>query len=610
MVHVEEHARREHHHREARVHWARLARRRRRRRLRRAREWLGLERRSGRVVDGRVVAVDEGHVCGHGARVAGHAIAPQPRVPALQHRQAVVHELAAQCVRRGQELRLGRRNAPKVRRAHHAQPTDLIRLGREEVREERLDAASEPDGVQDGRGRARLDVTTSIEVECVLDDGDDRGDRGGGRVRELIEEQARGRREHRAIHGGHRRRRHLGHVGMPLAGLVQRRIEHLLQLGLCEGRSAHGVGEEPKQQRHAQIGSEQRLKHVLHIRGAQHPPEIRQVAEVQHVILGVDLGAREDARLRRRGRQARTEAALAEQTVEERLILGGRVLARGVDPRHRLHLGAEAGHDELTGEGGVGGRLLAAPLLGLLRGGALLEAPREARVSGRPCAQLGQVVRRRRCHELAQVHDVAESEQFRVELGEARIFVREVRGQVLVGAREGELRAELREQLALALAQPHRALEAEDVPIRRRRIRARAEVVEKDGARGGQVRVRELRALGLDLEVAHLEGKRLRRPLILARVVQREVRGHIARAQAQHRVRDRDDGREDQHSRRVGLRREGDGERGRRVVAREHKEPTEDLGLRVVRDLQPGLGPEAAHLAVRTPDGQRQRQHA
>ena len=144
----------------------------------------------------------------------------------------MVHQLAAQCVRRGQELRLGRRGAPKVRRAHHTQPTDLVRLGREQVREERLDAASEPDGVQDGRGRARLDVTTSIEVECVLDDGDDRGDRGGGRVRELIEEQARGRREHRAIHGGHRRRRHLGHIGMPLAGLVQRRIEHLLQLGL------------------------------------------------------------------------------------------------------------------------------------------------------------------------------------------------------------------------------------------------------------------------------------------------------------------------------------------------------------------------------------------
>ena len=42
----------------------------------------------------RAVGVDEGHVRGDGARIFCERVAPQPRVPPLQHRQRVVDELA------------------------------------------------------------------------------------------------------------------------------------------------------------------------------------------------------------------------------------------------------------------------------------------------------------------------------------------------------------------------------------------------------------------------------------------------------------------------------------------------------------------------------------
>ena len=164
---------------------------------------------------------------------------------------------------------------------------------------------------------------------------------------------------------------------------------------------------------------------------------------MQHVVLLEAVGARDDRRAAADGCSA-AWGRPCRAPVEEVLPEAARGVDRDdvavlVDERGRLHLAAEAAHH------------VAAALVAAL----VLELPVEARVGRRPRLELGQLLGGGGHHRLGEIDDVAEHGELRVELDEARVLAGEVAAQVGLLAREGELRADLRQQRAARRRQLH-----------------------------------------------------------------------------------------------------------------------------------------------------------
>ena len=185
----------------------------------------------------------------------------------------------------------------------------------------RLDADDEArDEVEDARRGARGGA--GVEVERHVEQTLERLEQQGGRVRELIEEEAERRGQDRRALGyaqRHLRGRPPPRLLLPRARLEDRRLEHLLHARVAEGGDALLVGEELQHQWDPQVGRRQvgkqqlgvtrrqRRAHVArlglqrggHLRerlafGINRTLHVHQCLRLdgQHVILGLKLQAR------------------------------------------------------------------------------------------------------------------------------------------------------------------------------------------------------------------------------------------------------------------------------------------------------------------------------
>eukprot|EP00966_Prymnesium_polylepis_P210956 4885167-Prymnesium_polylepis.1 len=172
----------------------------------------------------------------HHARVAVIVLAPQPRVPPLQHGQAVLGQLGAQRREALLQLALGATARTAARAIGEAQAAHGSRLGREQVAHVGADADYEADGIEDGGGGAAAHVAAGVEIESILEDRLQRIDDDLGRVGQLLEEESDGRAEMGARRGGYGLGQLLGRIRLPAARLEEGGVEHRLQLGTRERR--------------------------------------------------------------------------------------------------------------------------------------------------------------------------------------------------------------------------------------------------------------------------------------------------------------------------------------------------------------------------------------
>ena len=437
-------------------------------------------------------------------------------------------------------------------------------------------------------------VAAAVELEGKAAEGEDRVADGGRRAGELVDQDARGRREVGARGRGDLLRRLLLRLRLPEARLEEGGVEGSLQLRVAEGVHVRGGREEAKEERHAQVRHGQVLQQQLALARAQRAVKRGQHAQVEHILLGVDLdvvgaqlGAEEGGGICRGGRRARlvgeAEQSPAHAREEAILPLGLRLLLqRGGREAAR----AEARDDEA--------------LVGAV-------APRERGVEGHPREDLGERLDRRHHQQLEDEDDVAEEAELGEVFEDQARLAREIGRQQGRGGRdrEGRVQAELAKQRRVALGEVHRHFKAEDEAALGHELLDGGEVVEDLRARRVQLGRRELQVLGLDGEVADVEAEGSAGARTLARVGVTEQRGHVRGAHAHDRVGERREARDDDEAHGVKGARHADGEGARREVAADHREEPQQVGLRLVAHRL--RGPEALGLARGVRGGQRQR---
>ena len=309
---------------------------------------------------------------------------------------------------------------------------------------------------------------------------------------------------------------------------------------------------------------------------------------MQHVLLGVDLLAREVAGVAPRRRASRSLVAGPEEAGEKTSAHGGppsgALITRvALFPRVNLHASREPVRLE--------------PLPGSV-------LPPQRGVPGAPPAKLGQRLGRGRHQRLEEEHDVAHHRHLGVVVTELPALAGEVEREFVGIHRKAHLQAHLRQEPRVPRAEIRRFLPPEHHVVICHRLLDPVEVVQHLRQPPRSLGAVEAEVLRLHPERSHLEPERRDRSVRVAAVVKAEGRGMVVHPETQNRIRRRRKGREGEESGRVERPRRGHGQRRRAELQEQKPETPQKLRLGLVSDR---LGrPEA----LRATPGMRQRERS
>ena len=249
---------------------------------------------------------------------------------------------------------------------------------------------------------------------------------------------------------------------------------------------------------------------------------------MEHVLLGVDLFAREVAGVAPGRRAARAFVAAAKERREKTAAhrgppSGSLIPGIALFPRVNLH----APREPVRLEAHTG-----------------FVFPPQSGVARAPPTKLGQRLRRRRHQRLEKKHDVTHHRHLRVVIPELPALAGEVERQFVGVHGETHLQAHLRQQLGIPGSEIGRFLPPEDDVVVGDGFLDAVEVVQHLGQPPGPLRAVKAEVLSLHAERPHLEPERSYRSVRVAAVVQAERRRVVGDPQAQHRVGNRREGRE------------------------------------------------------------------